>query len=129
MYTSILFTALAATGALAQQTLAPNLVAVTLNNATLGGDTNLDQNLFPQAKEALGGIIGPYDKVTLTLGDDIVDRAMRCQIVDTDGHVVRVNRGTNLNKSTFSAGNPWTMVNGLTEVHTIICPVAAPPGE
>lgn len=129
MYTSILFTALTAAGALAQQTLAPNLVAVTLNNATLGGDTNLDQDLFPQTKAALGGIVGPYDKVTLTLGDDIVDRDVRCQILDTQGNIIRVNRGANLNKSTFSDGNAWTIADGLTEVAAITCPVAAPPGE
>lgn len=129
MYTTIFLTALAATGALAQQTLAPNLVAVTLNNQTLGGDTNLDQNNFPQTKAALGGIVGPYEIVTLTLGDDIVDRDMRCQILDTQGHIVRVNRGANLNKSTFSDGNAWTIANGLTEVAAITCPVAAPPGE
>ncbi|KAM0715548.1 hypothetical protein Q7P37_009046 [Cladosporium fusiforme] len=129
MYTSILFTALAACSALAQQSLDPTFVAVTLNNQTLGGDTNLQQDQFPQTKEALGGIVGPYDKVTLTLGADIIDTAMRCQIVDTHGNIVRVDRGTNINKSTFSAGNPWTFTNGLTEVHEITCPVAAPPGE
>jgi len=129
MYTSILFTALAATGALAQQTLDPTFVAVTLNNQTLGGDTNLQQDQFPQTKEALGGIVGPYDKVTLTLGADIVDPDMRCQIVDTQGNIIKVDRGTNLDKSTFSAGNPWAFTNGPAEVYEITCPVAAPPGE
>jgi hypothetical protein len=127
MYTPILFTALTATGALAQQTLGPTFVAVTLNNQTFGGDTNLQQDQFPQTKEALGGTVGPYDKVTLTLGDNIVDRDMRCQIVDTHGNIIRVDRGDNKQKSTFSDGNPWNFT--LTEVYEIICPVAAPPGE
>jgi hypothetical protein len=129
MHVSILVIALAATGALAQQTLDPTFVAITLNNRTLGGDTNLQQDQFPQTKEALGGIVGPYEKVTLTLGDDIIDRDMRCQIVDPQGNIIRVDHGDNENKSTFSAGNPWTMTNGLAEVYKITCPVAAPPGE
>jgi hypothetical protein len=141
MYTYILFAALAATGAfampsaaselVARQELDPNSVAVTVNNSTLGGDTIFRSDNFPEAQVALGGIVGPYDSVTLTLGTEvnITDPTIRCQILDTAGNVIRLNRGTNENKSTFSAGNPWQFVNGLTEVVAILCPVAAPADE
>jgi hypothetical protein len=139
MYTSILFAALAATSAfampavtnelVARQALDPNSVAVTVNNATLGGDTTFRSDNFPETQEALGGIVGPYDSVTLTLGSEIIDTTLRCQILGTDGNIIRLNRGDNKNKSTFSAGKPWAFVNGLTEVAAITCPVAAPVGE
>jgi hypothetical protein len=141
MYTSVLFAALAATGAfampaaanelVARQDLDPNSVAVTVNNSTLGGDTTFRSDHFPESQVALGGIVGPYDSVTLTLGANIAvtDPTLRCQILGTDGQPIRLNRGKNENKSTFSAGDPWAFANGLTEVVVITCPVAAPVGE
>lgn len=128
MYTSILFTALAATGAFAQ-TLDPNSVAVTLNNATLGGDTTFEAALFPETKGPVADIPGPYDTVTLTLGSAITDTALRCQIADPEGNIIKVNRGRNICKSTFSAGDPWAFSGGLTEVQSVTCTVLAPDGE
>jgi hypothetical protein len=141
MYTSILFAALAATGAFAmpatanelvsRQAIDPNSVVVEVNNSTLGGPTTFFADNFPESQVALGGIVGPFDSVTLTLGDNVnaTDPTLRCQILGTDGQAIRLNRGKNLNKSTFSAGLKWDFVDGLTEVVVITCPVAAPEDE
>jgi hypothetical protein len=141
MYTTILFAALAATGAfampaatnelVARQAIDPNSVVVEVNNSTLGGPTTFFSDNFPESQVALGGIVGPFNAVTLTLGANvnITDPTLRCQILGTDGQAIRLNRGNNKNKSTFSAGNPWEFVNGLTEVVVITCPVAAPENE
>ena len=141
MYTSIVFAALAATGAfampatanelVARQAIDPNSVVVEVNNSTLGGPTTFFADNFPESQVALGGIVGPFDSVTLTLGDNVnaTDPTLRCQILGTDGKAIRLNRGKNLNKSTFSAGLKWDFVDGLTEVVVITCPVAAPEDE
>jgi hypothetical protein len=139
MFTSILFAALAAIGAFAmpselvarQDTINPDSVVVNLNNVTFGGPTTFSSDRFPENQLALGGIRGPYDAVTLTLGDNVnaTDPLMRCQILGTDGRAIRLNRGNNKDKSTFSAGPRWEFVDGLVEVLVITCPVPAPADE
>lgn len=128
MYNTILFAALAATSVIAKPTKVmarqfDNSVAVNLNNQTFGGATNFEESEFPQTKIALSGFVGPYDSVTLTLGPDVADQNLRCRILDANGHAILVNRGVNIGKNTFSAGLPWTMQSGLTEVSHIACPV------
>ncbi|SMR42027.1 unnamed protein product [Zymoseptoria tritici ST99CH_3D1] len=133
MYTSAVLTALVATAVAGdlvarQNPLRADLVRVVVNNATFSTEINS----VPPFSETANGRLGPFGGVTLTLGDDIDDvtAPFRCQILNPAGEIIRVNRGNNTNKSTFSKGNNWTMASGfLEEIATIVCPVAAPPGE
>jgi hypothetical protein len=129
----ILLTTLAATVSasqiLARQATPPaaNELKVSLADASQIFSTTFDQSQLPDTSSFDARLV---NEVTLTLGSGIVDTALRCQILDSAGEVVRVNRGNNICKSTFSQGDKWTFSAGVAvEVASITCPVAAPADE
>lgn len=126
MYTVSLITGLAAIGAIVKSTgvvarQADNSVAVNFNNVTFGGVTDSEEAMFPQLKEALIGFVGPYDIIALMVGPGVVDQKLHCRIFAVKGHVILVNRGANIGKSTFLSGLPWQVQDGLTENSLIAC--------
>ncbi|USW57826.1 hypothetical protein Slin15195_G111450 [Septoria linicola] len=140
-YSSILLSALAATGTLAAPArrqvstqVIDNSIRVGLQSLIreIGSGTTFNENHLPQPSGPTGSR-GPYDTVSLSLGADILNPALRCQILDTAQNPIVVVRGENVDITFADGGNgPWTFRDGENEVSQIICDPAfvkgvAPP--
>jgi hypothetical protein len=71
-------------------------------------------------------ISGHFRTVQVSIGPGIENQKLRCQLQNAEGHVVLVDRGTNLNKETFGDGGKgeWTLNvagGGIAGVETVIC--------
>jgi hypothetical protein len=115
---------MAATGSLAapQSVQVDNSINVMLQNQAieLGSGTSFVEG-DRQAKSPVGSS-GPFETVELSLGPDVVQQDLRCQILDSDNEPIVVVRGQNV-ETTFADGNggPWTLQDGAQVVETIIC--------
>jgi len=129
-YSTILLSALAATGSLAAPArrqvstqVIDDSIRVGLSGirADIASGTNFDENLLAQTKRPTGSR-GPYDTVTLDLGEDIQNPALRCQVLDRQGQPIVVVRGANVD-ITFADGGagPWTFRDGEALVSSITC--------
>ncbi|KXJ85177.1 hypothetical protein Micbo1qcDRAFT_210184 [Microdochium bolleyi] len=66
---------------------------------------------------------GEFLQVELIVGPGVENQSLRCQAV-SNGQVVRLNRGANLNKETFGDGGngAWTIASGMaTSIDKITC--------
>ncbi|KAL5330504.1 hypothetical protein ACEPPN_000021 [Leptodophora sp. 'Broadleaf-Isolate-01'] len=133
-YSTIFLSALAATGALAAPTRrsngnSDNSITVILQNQNLeiGSQTQFAQGQR-QAKSPVGSS-GPFTTVELSLGLDVKQKDLRCQVLDKSNNPIVVVRGQNVD-ITFSDGDKgeWTFKNGATEVSKIICDPAFKQG-
>ncbi|PVH72171.1 hypothetical protein DL98DRAFT_520629 [Cadophora sp. DSE1049] len=133
-YSTIFLSALAATGALAVPTRRPNnnfdsSITVILQNQNLeiGSQTQFAEGQR-QAKSPVGSS-GPFTTVELSLGPDVKQKDLRCQVLDKSNKPIVVVRGQNVD-ITFADGDKgeWTFKNGATEVNTIICDPAFKQG-
>jgi hypothetical protein len=68
------------------------------------------------------GSFGPYTNVTLTLGKDVVNKELRCKILDKDQKAIVLTRGPNVDV-TFADGGKgdWAFRKGESEVSDVIC--------
>lgn len=68
------------------------------------------------------GSNGPYDSVELNLNPKLVNKALRCQILDSHNRPIVVTRGANVDV-TFADGDkgPWKIQKGATKVAKVIC--------
>jgi hypothetical protein len=126
-YSTIFLSALAATGALAAPTRRSNnnfdnSVTVILQNQNpeIGSQTQFAEGQR-QAKSPVGSS-GPFTTVELSLGLDVKQKGLRCQVLDNNNNPIVVVRGQAVD-ITFADGDlgEWTFQNGATEVNTIIC--------
>ncbi|KAK4621644.1 hypothetical protein CLAFUW4_07586 [Fulvia fulva] len=136
-YPTILLSALAATSALALPQLNTAVqdtsIRVTLAASSLATQTAFEEAQLPQSKPPIG-TSGPFDKVTLTLGDDIKNQTLRCQILDTHHNPIVIVRGANVD-TTIADGDAgtWTFRDGASQISKITCDpnfvksVAPPP--
>lgn len=64
---------------------------------------------------------GPYNSVSLTLGPDVENQALRCWLMDKKGEVIVLKRGENVQR-TFAKGEPWSFLEPrMSEVGKIEC--------
>ncbi|KAF7195890.1 hypothetical protein HII31_02770 [Pseudocercospora fuligena] len=134
-YSTIVLSLLAATGALAAPTkrTSDNSIRVTLSDGNLATQTAFEEG-YRQAKKPVGSS-GPYNTVEVTLGADVKQQTLRCQVLDNYSKPITATRGENIDITFSDAGKgKWTFQNGLTEVSQIICDPAfvaasAPPAE
>ncbi|EXJ87927.1 hypothetical protein A1O1_04854 [Capronia coronata CBS 617.96] len=109
-YTSLLCL-LAATGALAaphSRRQVDNEIRVSLSDL---GETGAQVTLAEGVRDtAIPALSGPFATVELTLGTDVQDQALRCQILDHMGSPIVVLRGANTD-ITFADGGKgaWTL--------------------
>jgi hypothetical protein len=116
---------LAATGSFAvpqASGAADNSISVTLQNQAieLGSTTSFSEGV----REAKGpvGSSGPFTTVELSLGADVAQQDLRCQILDDRNVPIILLRGEN-NDTTFADGDGgvWDFQDGALLVSTIIC--------
>lgn len=134
-YSTIFLSALAATGALAAPTHRPNdnfdnSITVILQNQNLeiGSQTQFAEGQR-QAKSPVGSS-GPFTTVELSLGPDVKQKDLRCQVLDKNNDPIVVVRGQNVD-ITFADGDKgeWTFKSGATKVSKIICDPAFKQGS
>lgn len=88
---------------------------------------------FSQSEIAQEGTVdrvaadGLWNGVKLDLGPDVLDKDVRCRIFAdasaSEESVIRVDRGNNKNKDTFSAGDAWAFPNNAEIfVKVVRCP-------
>lgn len=124
-YSTILLSALAATGALAApaRRQVDNSIRVQLSNQAieLGSGTNFEEAQLPETKRPVGSS-GPFDTVLLTLGANVDPQTLRCQVLDDNNDPIVVLRGQNT-EITFADGGAgeWTFRDGATIVSSITC--------
>ncbi|KAJ4382480.1 hypothetical protein N0V86_002815 [Didymella sp. IMI 355093] len=131
-YTNILLSVLFASSALARparRSTSDNSIVVQLSGpGELVTQTSFDEG-WRQAKAPVGSA-GPYDTVLLTLGADVKQQDLRCQVLDEYNKPIIVNRKTN-REITFSdaPGGEWTFEAGAQNVVAIICDPAFKKGN
>lgn len=124
MYFSTIIPLLAATGALAAPLTArsDNSIRVSLtDNAETGAQVTLPEGARSTATPATSG---PFASVQLTLGPDVQQQDLRCQVLDVTGNPILLERGENIDTTFSDAGKgPWGFVNKgeLTKVTKVIC--------
>ncbi|EME82791.1 uncharacterized protein MYCFIDRAFT_80396 [Pseudocercospora fijiensis CIRAD86] len=134
-YSAIVLSLLAATGALAApaKRTTDNSIRVTLSDGNLATQTAFEEG-SRQAKKPVGSS-GPYNTVELSVGADVEQQTLRCQILDRSSNPITVLRGENVDITFSDAGKGlWTFQDGNTEVSQIICDpdfvaASAPPAE
>lgn len=116
---------LAATGSFASAQAsdgAENAISVILQNQAieLGSQTDFAEGIR-ETKEPVGSS-GPYTTVELSLGADVDQQDLRCQILDDNNVPIILLRGEN-NDTTFADGDGgvWDFQDGALLVSTIIC--------
>ncbi|KAJ2984115.1 hypothetical protein NQ176_g182 [Zarea fungicola] len=74
------------------------------------------------------GSSGPYESVELNVNPQLVNKALRCQILDKHDAPIVVTRGANVDV-TFSDADkgPWKFQKGATKVVKVICDPAFKP--
>lgn len=131
-YTSILLSALFATSALARparRSTTDNSIVVQLSGpGELATQTSFDEGQR-QVKRPVGSA-GPYDTVLLTLGGDVKQQDLRCQVRDEFNNPIVVLRDGN-REITFADGNggDWTFEAGAQNVVAVICDPAFKKGD
>jgi len=125
-YSTIFLSAMAATGSLAapapQSVQGDNSISVILQNQAieLGSGTSFVEG--DRQEKSPTGSSGPFKTVELSLGPDVEQQDLRCQILDCNNEPIVVVRGENVD-TTFADGNggPWTLQDGAQIVDTIVC--------
>lgn len=131
-YTSIFLSALFATSALARparRSTSDDSIVVQLSGSDeLATQTTFDEG-WRQVKRPVGSA-GPYDTVLLTLGADVKQQDLRCQVLDEYNDPIVVLRNGN-REITFADGNggAWTFEAGAQNVVAIICDPAFKKGD
>jgi hypothetical protein len=116
---------LAATGSFAfaqASDAADNSISVILQNQgiELGSTTTFSEGVR-ETKHPVGSS-GPFTTVELSLGDEVAQQDLRCQVLDDRNLPIILLRGEN-NDTTFADGDGgvWDFQNGALFVSTIIC--------
>lgn len=126
-YSVILLSALAATGELAAATRSSNnnfdnsiTVILQNQNPELGSQTQFTE-CQRETKSPVGSS-GPFRAVELSLGPNVKQKDLRCQILDKRKDPIVVVRGQNVD-ITFSDGDKgeWVFKDRAAEVSEIIC--------
>ena len=123
-YSVVFLCAMAATGSLAapQSVQFDDSINVMLQNQAieLGSGTSFVEGAR-DVKSPVGSS-GPFETVELSLGPDVSQQTLRCQILDGDDEPIVVVRGENV-ETTFADGDggPWTLRDGAQVVESIIC--------
>ena len=123
-YSTIFLSALFATSALARparRTTSDNSIIVQLSGPDeLATQTAFDEG-YRQVKRPVGSN-GPYDTVNLSVGKDVEQQDLRCQVINEQNKPIVVLRKKN-REITFSdaKGGPWTFEDGPQNVVAIIC--------
>ncbi|SMR61879.1 unnamed protein product [Zymoseptoria tritici ST99CH_1E4] len=130
-YSTILLSALSITSAFAapatlrRQATADTSIRVGLSNQRieLGTGTTFDETALPDTKSGTGSS-GPFDTVDLRLGADVVNKALRCQLISaaTGLPILLIRNG--VQDTTFADGGasaPWAFVDGEQDVSSITC--------
>ena len=131
-YTSIFLSALFATSALARparRATSDNSIVVQLSGPDeLATQTTFDEG-WRQVKRPVGSN-GPYDTVLLTLGADVKQQTLRCQVLDNYNEPIVVLRNGS-REITFADGNAgeWTFETGAQDVVAIICDPSFKKGD
>lgn len=131
-YTSIFLSALFATSALARparRSTSDNSIIVQLSGPDeLATQTSFDEG-WRQVKRPVGSA-GPYDTVLLTLGADVKQQDLRCQVRDELNEPLVVLRNGS-REITFADANrgDWTFEAGAQNVAAIICDPAFKKGD
>ncbi|KAL8756938.1 MAG: hypothetical protein Q9199_002581 [Rusavskia elegans] len=122
-YTSIFLAALSATTTLAAPSQGPphdNKLQVTLN----GPHTSPAKNTFPEFPRTAQqpSPNGPLNSVELHVGKSVRNPASRCQILDTAGKPIVLQRGPKTD-ITFADGDKgkWTFRDQSSKISQIIC--------
>lgn len=116
MYPSILLSVLAATTAFAAQAV------ISLDGRHVNHENKFEEGHLPSTQRL--GNSGPYNRVELDLKRGFHNINLRCQLLNSAGRAILVNRGDNKNKVSFGDGNkgPWTFPE--TRVSFIKCDAA-----
>jgi hypothetical protein len=116
---------LAATGSFAfaqASDAADNSISVILQNQgiELGSTTTFSEGVR-ETKHPVGSS-GPFTTVELSLGDEVAQQDLRCQVLDDRNLPIILLRGEN-NDTTFADGDGgvWDFQDGALFVSTIIC--------
>lgn len=104
---------------------AVNTVRISLSDgAEFGRQVTFDASKVKGVVSAKVG--GAFKTVKLTLGPGIDNQKLRCQLTNSNGKVILVDRGTNKNKKTFGDGGKgaWKLDvagDGIAHVAKITC--------
>jgi len=129
-YSTIFLSALATAGALAAPTRRPNdnfdnsiTIILQNQNPEIGSQTQFTEGQR-QARSPVGSS-GPFTTVELSLGPDVKQKDLRCQVLDKKNDPIVVVRDQNVD-ITFADGDQgkWTFKNGAAEVSKIVCDLA-----
>ena len=130
-YSSIFLSALFATFALARparRSTSDNSIVVQLfGPGELATQTTFDEG-WRQVKRPVGSS-GPYDTVSLTLGADVKQQTLRCQVLNNYNEPIILRNGNR--EITFADGNAgeWAFETGAQDVVAIICDPAFKKGD
>jgi hypothetical protein len=97
-------------------------IKVTLSDGNLATQTEFEHFGLLEEKSPVGSS-GPFNTVALTLGADVSDQNLRCQIIDDKGDAIELVRGNN-EAFTFADGGAgaWTFLDPASSVvEKIIC--------
>ncbi|OQO01163.1 hypothetical protein B0A48_13406 [Cryoendolithus antarcticus] len=98
-------------------------IRVTLSDGNLATQTAFHDAGLERERQKPVGSSGPYNSVTLAVGKDVANQALRCQIMDLEGEVIELARGEN-EDVTFADGGKgaWTFLEpASSEVGKIVC--------
>lgn len=123
-YSIVFMSAMAATASLAapQSVQFDNSINVILQNQAieLGSGTTFVEG-EREVKSPVGSS-GPFETVELSLGPDVEQQNLRCQILDDDDEPIVVFRDPNTDTTFADAdGGPWMLRDGAQVVKTIVC--------
>ena len=98
-------------------------IRVTLSDGNLATQTAFDKAGLEREQKTPVGSPGPYNSVNLSVGADVENQGLRCQIIDNNGKAIEVKRGENEDVTFADGGNgAWTFLKPEeSEVGYIIC--------
>lgn len=95
-------------------------VAVTLANGRQYSYDTVFQTVVDRAELPPRGGAGPFNSVNIAVGD-LVDPALRCQLINARGKKVVATRGENTDTTFSDAGKgPWYFSRGQ-KIRKIVC--------
>jgi hypothetical protein len=98
-------------------------IRVTLTDGDLATQTAFGDAGLQREVQNPTGSSGPYNSVALSLGADVQNQDLRCQVLDKNGKPITVKRGESVD-TTFSDAKkgPWSFLNpASSEVDKIVC--------